>query len=57
METLQNLKEENIQLRKALAMCVNKPLIKKLAEALERIQNGEYLSEEEFFMNSPQEDD
>jgi hypothetical protein len=57
METLQNLREENIQLKRALAFCINKPLVKRLAEALERINKGEYLSEEEFFKDSPQEDD
>jgi len=31
-------------------------LIKKLSEALEGINSGEYVSEEEFFSDSPQED-
>jgi hypothetical protein len=57
MENVQKLKEENIRLRKALALCINKPLIKKLSEALERINNGDYISEGEFFKDSPQEAD
>tara|TARA_Y100000310_G_scaffold336916_1_gene422681 strand:+ start:2936 stop:3106 length:171 start_codon:yes stop_codon:yes gene_type:complete len=53
METL-NLIEENKQLRKALAFCMNRPLIKKLSEAMQRIDAGEFVSEKEFFKNSPQ---
>lgn len=56
METLRRLKEENIELKKALSICMNVSLIKKLSEALERINNGEYISEDEFFSSSPQED-
>lgn len=40
---------ENSELKRALALSVNQPLIKKLKEALDRIENGEYVSEEEFF--------
>jgi len=56
MENIQKLKEENLELRKALALLMNKELVKKLSDALERINNGEYVSEEEFFKNSSQED-
>ncbi|NCO11114.1 hypothetical protein GW924_00715 [Candidatus Pacearchaeota archaeon] len=56
MESLDKLKEENMQLRKALAVCMNVSLIKKLSEAVERINNGEYISEEEFFSDSVRED-
>ncbi len=55
MESLENLREENIQLRRALAICMNVSFIKKLSEALKRINNGEYLSEEEFFNYSSQQ--
>jgi hypothetical protein len=57
MEDLQRLREENTQLRKALVICMNRSFIKKLLESLERINSGEYISEEEFFNDSPQEDD
>lgn len=56
MENLQKLREENIQLKKALAICMNYSIIKKLSEALNRVNSGEYVSEEEFFSDSPQED-
>lgn len=54
MESLDKLKDENMQLRRALAICMNVSLIKRLSEALERINNGEYISEEEFFSDSAQ---
>ena len=47
-----NLIDENKALRRALALSLNNHLIKKLKEALDRINNGEYISEEEFFNNS-----
>jgi len=56
MENLQKLKEENIELKRALAVCMNSIFIKKLLEALERINRGEFISEEEFFSDSSQED-
>lgn len=56
MENLQELKEENMQLKKALLMCMNCSFIKKLSDALERVNSGEYISEDEFFANSPQEE-
>ncbi len=56
MENIQKLKEENYELRKALAFLMNLALVKKLSEALERINSGEYVSEEEFFSDSAQED-
>ena len=51
----ERLRNENVELKMALAVLMNKALIKRLAEALERINSGEYVSEEEFFKNSPQE--
>ena len=56
MENLQRLREENTELKKALILLMNKVLIKKLSDALERVNNGEYVSEEEFFRGSSQED-
>lgn len=53
MENIEQLREENYELKKVLAICMNKPLLKKLAEALRRINSGEYLTEEEFFKGSP----
>jgi len=54
MENLQKLREENVQLKKALTICMNYALIRKLSEALKRVNSGEYVSEEEFFSDSPQ---
>lgn len=51
---IEELKEENQELKRALAICMNKSLIKKLHEAMERINNGEYVSEEDFFKSSSQ---
>ena len=56
MENLQKLREENVELKKALAFLMNGALIKKLSEVIERINNREYISEEEFFNDSLQED-
>ncbi len=55
MENLQisQLKEENEELKRVLSICLNKPLVRELAEAIRRIESGEYLTEEEFFRNSP----
>ena len=50
MENVQKLKEENLQLRRALALCLNYALIKRLSEALKRVDDGDYVSEEEFFL-------
>ena len=55
MEIIKQIQEENRELKKAVAFLLNRPLIKKLSEALERINSGEYMSEEEFFKDSPQE--
>ena len=41
--------KENDELKRALALSLNKPLVKKLKDALDRINNGDYVSEENFF--------
>lgn len=41
--------EENGELKRALALSLNKPLVRKLREALNRINSGDYISEDEFF--------
>jgi hypothetical protein len=51
---LQRLEKENIELKRVLAVLMNKSLIKDISESLGRVRKGEYLSEEEFFKNSPQ---
>ena len=56
MENLQKLREENLELKKVLVFLMNKALIRKLSEALERINSGEHVSEEEFFIDSLQEE-
>jgi len=48
------LMEENRQLKKALSICLNKPLVKKLSEAMKRIEKGKYLTEQQFFKDSPE---
>ena len=48
----EKLKEENKRLRKALAVCLNEPLISEIRNALKRIESGEYVNEEEFFKHS-----
>ena len=53
MENIERLKQENAQLKKALAIYMNKHLIRELFEAITRIKSGDYVSEEEFFKNSP----
>ncbi|MFA4952719.1 MAG: hypothetical protein WC584_00695 [Candidatus Pacearchaeota archaeon] len=52
--SVERLKEENKELKIALSLCLNKPLVKRLSEAVKRIDDGEYYSEEEFFKNSRQ---
>ena len=47
------LREENKMLKRALAICLNKPLVKRLSEATARINRGIYVTEEDFFKNSP----
>ncbi len=54
MENIEELREENQELKRALSICMNKPLIRELHEAIERIDSGEYVSEENFFKSSPQ---
>jgi len=43
------LTEENKSLKKVLAICLNKTLIKRLSDSLNDIEQGNYLTEEEFF--------
>ena len=40
---------ENEELKRDLTISLNKPLTKKLNEALERINSGDYVTENEFF--------
>lgn len=49
----QVLKQENQRLRKALAICLNKPLIKEIKEALGRMEEGKFVGKEEFLKQSP----
>jgi len=46
---LNNLKKENQDLKEIIALALNKPLLKQLNESIVRINNGEYVTEEEFF--------
>ncbi len=50
--SMEELEEENRQLKKALCICLNKPLVKRLAESMKRIEHGEYITEDEFFRDS-----
>jgi RNA polymerase-binding transcription factor DksA len=47
------LKEENKNLKKALAVCSNKPLLNEIKSALNRIEQGEFVGKKEFFKQSP----
>jgi len=49
----EKLREENKNLKKALAICLNRPLINQIKGALERIGKGDYVTEEQFFRDSP----
>ena len=52
METIKDQREliaENEELKRALVLALNRPMIKKLKDALERINSGVYVTEEEFF--------
>ena len=40
---------ENEELKRNLALSLNKDIVKRLNESLRRINNGEFVSEEEFF--------
>ncbi len=51
---MKNLREENQELKRALAVLMNRRLVRNLSEALNRINSGDYISEEEFFRNSLQ---
>ena len=53
MNKEEKLKIENAQLKKALCICLNRPLAKRLALAVERIKKGKYYTEKEFFKDSP----
>jgi hypothetical protein len=44
-----DLMKENEALRSALTLSLNTSLVKRLKDALDRINSGEYVSEEEFF--------
>ena len=47
-----SLKIENEELKRALALSLNRPLIKRLRDALSRISRGDFMNEEQFFKNS-----
>jgi hypothetical protein len=47
------MKKENTRLKKELAICLNKSLIKEIKSALKRIEKGKFVGEEEFFKQSP----
>ena len=49
---VKELKRENKELKKALSICLNKPLVNRLHKALEKIEKGEYYTEKQFFKNS-----
>ena len=53
MQCKNALEEAEGNIKKALAIYMNKHLIRELFEAITRIKSGDYVSEEEFFKNSP----
>jgi len=50
---LQKLRKENMELKRTLSVCLDKPWVKELVKALDDIKNGKYVTEEEFFKDSP----
>lgn len=44
----ERLANENRELKIELAIALNQPLLKQLKEAIQRINEGEYISEEDF---------
>jgi hypothetical protein len=55
MNREEKLIEENTRLKKAIAVCLNKPLLSDIKEALVRIENGKFAGKEEFLKGSPLE--
>ena len=53
IDKTEKLKKENHDLRRALAVCLNKPLIEDIKGALSRIEKGEYVGKDEFLKQSP----
>lgn len=49
MEMCNELMKENESLKRSLALSLNNSLVKKLKESLDRINNGNYVTEKEFF--------
>ncbi len=50
---VEKLKQEIEELKYIISVCLNKPLLNELKEAMQRISRGDYLTEEEFFRDSP----
>lgn len=48
MDSVEKLMAENVKLRETLAIALNKPLIRELSEAIREIENGKFLTENEF---------
>jgi len=48
-QKIRKLMIENEELKRNLALSLNKDIVKRLNESLRRINNGEFVSEEEFF--------
>ena len=51
-EIINRLQNENLELKKVLSFLLNESLVNNLIESLNRINAGDYVNEEEFFMNS-----
>jgi hypothetical protein len=49
METCKQLMKENETLKRSLALSLDSSLVKRLKEALDRVNSGNYVSEKEFF--------
>lgn len=49
----EKLKKENKKLKRAIAVCLNKPLLNDIKSALIRIERGEFVGEKEFLKKSP----
>ena len=51
-EMINSLKNENAELKRTLDFLLNKSLVSRLTKAINRINSGDYISEEEFFKDS-----
>ena len=47
-QEIRKLRKENKELKEALTLALNKPLLRDLANEIKKVENGIYFTEEEF---------